>query len=516
MSRSPGIAASGHPETSRAAVEILRAGGNAFDAALAALCAACVAEPTMVSLGGGGYLLTRKPTGDPVVYDFFCQTPRRKRPVEELDFYPITADFGGEKQVFQVGMGAIAVPGVIAGLFEAHADLCRMPLRDIVQPAIALARRGVRFDQLHHFIVRILEPILTANPSVFHLFESPARPGELIGEGESQRNPALADALDLLARSGARLFYEGDWAEQLVRDSQHSGGYLELDDLKNYRVEKRVPLPFRYRGAECVINPPPSPGGCLIAFALALLENKIPQGTDWGGGVHVRAMVDALHTAGIAREEAESAARNMAGLLEPELLARWRSEVQHHSLFNRGTTHISVADAEGNFASLTASNGEGNVYLLPGTGIILNNMLGEEDLNPGGFHRWKAGSRLVSMMSPVIARETDGSLLALGTGGANRIRSAIMQVIVNILDFGMPLAEAVTAPRLHLEHDKLSLEPGFQPQALGVVRSTQPLDVHEWKAQNLFFGGVHAVRLHPSGRFEGAGDPRRGGVAEIA
>ena len=474
----------------------------------------------MVSLGGGGYLLARKPDGTSVVYDFFCQTPARKRPAEELDFYPITADFGDETQIFQVGMGAIAVPGVIAGLFAAHADLCRMPFRDIVQPAIELARQGVRFDRLHHNIVRILEPILMAQPQVFRLFESPARPGELIGEGETQRNPAFADALEHLASEGARLFYEGEWGQQLVRDHRDAGGYLERADLENYRVEKRVPLPFRYSGTECSINPPPSPGGCLIAFALGLLDGKIPAGAEWGGKNHLGALVDALHVTSLARAETEASTREMAKLLDEGALSRWRSEVQMHSLFSRGTTHISVADAAGNLASLTASNGEGNVYLLPGTGIILNNMLGEEDLNPGGFHRWKAGSRLVSMMSPVIAREADGSLLALGTGGANRIRTAITQVLVNILDFGMPLVEAVEAPRLHLENinpgSKLSLEPGFRAQALDLFHATESLEVNEWSGRHLFFGGVHAVRLHPSGQFEGAGDPRRGGVAEIA
>jgi gamma-glutamyltranspeptidase/glutathione hydrolase len=311
------------------------------------------------------------------------------------------------------------------------------------------------------------------------------------------------------------LFYRGDWGQQLARDSLERGGHLTLNDLSGYRVERRNPLQFTYRGAKCLINPPPSPGGCLIAFTLGLMADLLPPATRWGEPDHVRALLQALRATTLMRAETATEPGAMERLLDAESLARWRAEVQWHSLFSRGTTHISVADTEGNLASLSASNGEGNTYVLPGTGIILNNMLGEEDLNPAGFHQWREGSRLASMMAPLIAQAADGSLLALGSGGSNRIRSAIMQVLVNILDFGLPLAAAVKAPRLHLEGEKLSMEAGYGQDALHVLRE-KLANIHTWPSQNLFFGGVHTVRVTPSGEFEGAGDPRRDGAVAIA
>jgi gamma-glutamyltranspeptidase/glutathione hydrolase len=170
-------------------------------------------------------------------------------------------------------------------------------------------------------------------------------------------------------------------------------------------------------------------------------------------------------------------------------------------------------------ASLTASNGEGSAYVLPGTGIMLNNMLGEEDLNVSGFHRWQPDRRLASMMSPLVARRPDGFQLALGTGGSNRIRSAITQVMLNALHFKMPLTDAVNAPRMHLEATKLSIEPGFAPESmenLGMQARDTQLELLQWPERNLFFGGVHAVQVHPDGEFSGVGDSRRDGAVATA
>jgi gamma-glutamyltranspeptidase/glutathione hydrolase len=205
----------------------------------------------------------------------------------------------------------------------------------------------------------------------------------------------------------------------------------------------------------------------------------------------------------------------MEALLGKETIRRWQRGLELHSLFSRGTTHISVADAEGNIASMTASNGEGCSYVLPGTGVMMNNMLGEEDLNPGGFNQWKTGSRLASMMSPAVVELPDGTRFALGSGGSNRIRSAVTQVLVNLLDFGMTPEEAVSAPRFHLEGGMLSVEFGFAEAALSALQLAAPA-THLWPEKNLFFGGVHTVSVKPGGIFDGAGDPRRGGVVAYA
>ncbi len=518
MKPAAGIAATGHVETSRAAVTILRAGGNAFDAALAALCAACVAEPLLVSLGGGGFMLAREASGRSRLFDFFCQTPSRRRAEQDLDFFPITADFGNDTQQFHVGQGAIAVPGVVAGLFEVHRQLGHLPLVELVQPAVELARRGCRVNSMHHYVAHILDSILRADPALFQLFSSPQNPGHLIGEGELLSNPALADAFECLVREGEDIFYRGDWARQLVQDSQSRGGSLAADDLADYRVACRRPLHFRYQGADCQINPPPSPGGSLIAYALAQLRQVSPRHAAWGSAQHAAALVQAMRAANAARHlpwQQIPGQETMGQMLDAESLTQWQQGMQLHSRFSRGTTHISVADAAGNLASLTASNGEGNVYVLPGTGIILNNMLGEQDLNPAGFHRWQPACRLASMMSPLVARLDDGSLLAMGSGGSNRIRSAITQVMVNLLNYRMNMSDAVEASRCHLEGKKLSVEAGFDGAAFD---NLSPLvdEVHGWPEHNLFFGGVHAVQVHADGGFTGAGDSRRDGAVGIA
>jgi gamma-glutamyltranspeptidase/glutathione hydrolase len=226
-------------------------------------------------------------------------------------------------------------------------------------------------------------------------------------------------------------------------------------------------------------------------------------------------MGQAMQAAGKLRSEsladAELTEARVAAILDPEHLASWRKSIQQKAQFSRGTTHMSIADAQGNLASITVSNGEGCAYVLPGTGIMLNNMLGEEDLSPGGFHRWEENVRMASMMCPSVASLPDGGMVALGSGGSNRIRSAILQVLVNLFEFDLPLEMAVIAPRLHLEGSHFSVEAGFEQAALNSMIKQWP-DHKIWPEPNMFFGGVHAVERLADGSFRGTGDPRRGGA----
>jgi gamma-glutamyltranspeptidase/glutathione hydrolase len=514
-----GVAASGSAEVTQTAVDILEAGGNAFDAVLGALCTASIAEPLLASLGGGGFLLALPDGHKPRVYDFFCQTPAKRRPDGEIDFFPIIANFGSAEQEFHIGLGSAAVPGVVAGIFEAHRDLGRMPVGEIMQPAISLARDGVEVDYFHAYIARILQTIMHATPDSFALYESSDHPGELIRQGEVHRNPAAADAFEALAAEGPDLFYRGEWARLLAEDCARKGGVISRSDLAAYQVERREPVIFTYRGVKVAINPPPSPGGCLVAFALGVMSDWNSTGAEWGGETHIMNLLRGMRAASVARHdfsmESGLDCETMGRLLDPATIRDWRRSLDLHSLFSRGTTHISVADADGNIASLTASNGEGCAYVLPGTGIMLNNMLGEEDLHPAGFNRWKEGARLASMMSPAVAETPDGTRFALGSGGSNRIRSAVTQVLVNLCDFGMSPGAAVTAPRIHLEGPLLSIEPGIPEPSVAALDHAVPSS-HHWPEQNLFFGGVHTVSVGHGNEFDGAGDPRRGGVVAFA
>lgn len=516
----PGIVASGHAETSAAGRQLLEAGGNAFDAAVGALCAAMVCEPLLTSLAGGGFLLARPAGQAPEVFDFFVQTPRVRRPESELDFFPIVADFGTAVQEFHVGLGSAAVPGVAAGILEAHAALGRMPFTEVMGPAIALARQGVEVTAYQAYVSTVLLGILGISDEAMGLVAPaqaaglPLRPAVA---GERVFHPALADSFEALAREGRRWFYEGEPAQRLIADCRERGGQLTAADLQGYEVLRRRPVHCHAFGGDFWFNAPPSPGGSLVAFSLALLDSLDLETAGWGAPESRLAVVRAMDAANRLRSamSMDTLDEALAGawLSEPSL-TEWRGHALPSNLFSRGTTHLSVADGEGNLASLTTSNGEGCGYLMPGTGVMMNNMLGEEDLNPQGFHRWQPDTRLASMMCPTLARLADGSEVALGTGGSNRIRGAVLQVLLNLCAFRLPIADAVTAPRLHLEDDKLSVEAGLEADAMALLEADWP-DLERWPEPNLFFGGVHAVERLADGGFRGAGDPRRGGAVAV-
>lgn len=503
-----GAVAAGHAGTAEAAAIILEAGGNAFDAALAALCSACVVEPVLCSLGGGGFLLARQAGEKPRLFDFFVQTPKRKRPAEELEFYPILADFGVTRQEFHIGLGAIATPGIVRGLFDIQHRLGRLPMRTLVEPAIGQARLGVDINALQSSIFSIVEPIYLATAGARAVYASPLDPGRLPREGERFRQPELAESLEILAIEGPRLFYEGEMAGLMVESCRHQGGYLTLADLKDYRTIDREPLMRAYRGARIFTNPPPSAGGMLISFALALLDATPLGELEFGAPEHMERLARVMELTNLARAESMPE----GDLLHQPRLDNFRRALAGYPLSRRGTTHISVIDRQGNAASLSLSNGEGCGWLIPGSGIMLNNMLGEEDLNPGGFHQWEEDRRVASMMAPTLAMDAD-RLIALGSGGSNRLRTAILQVLCNLIDFHLSAGEAVTKPRIHVERGLINIEPGFSSATVKSLCAAYP-EHQLWSEPNLFFGGTHTLVLDRAG-FSGAGDPRRGGVFQL-
>lgn len=516
MITTPGAVAAGHELTAQAAESVLLDGGNAFDAVLAALVTACVAEPVLASLGGGGFLLARPAGSAPRLYDFFVQTPRNRRPQAELDFRPIVANFGTAQQEFHIGKGAIAVPGVVRGLFEVHRDLASMPLRQLVAPAVQCALDGIVVNPLQAYIYSVVGAIYQDTPEAKAIYASPSNPGVLISQGERLRQPELADVLQTLAIEGDDLFYRGEIARALVRDMQ-DGGHLVLEDLAHYQVHKRRPLSLSYRGSTLLTNPAPSFGGSLIGFGLKLLEDFDLRSLGFGSADQVALLARVLELTLDARSEVQQ--DNVLGfpsaekLLTPQRFAPYRSHLARSVQSRRGTTHISIIDASGNMASLSVSNGEGSGYVVPGTGIMLNNMLGEQDLNPSGFHQWGPDQRISSMMAPCIVLHQNGDVAAMGSGGSNRIRTAILQVLSNLMDFQMDVTESVYAPRIHYEAGLLSVEGGFDPARIARVLELFPH--HQiWSERNLFFGGVHTV-VTANGALRGAGDPRRAGVCIV-
>jgi gamma-glutamyltranspeptidase/glutathione hydrolase len=511
-----GVISAGHELTAQSGAEILRAGGNAFDAALAALATACVVEPALASLGGGGFLLAQPAEEAVRLYDFFVQTPQRRRAAAELDFRPIIADFGTAEQEFHIGRGAVATPGIVRGLFAAHRDLGSLPMRDILHQAVRHAHEGIRLSALQAYIFSVIAAVYRESPAAMAVYGSRDDPGRLPGEGEALHQPALADTLESLAVEGEDLFYRGEIAASLARE-MHAGGHLAAADLAAYAMIPRRPLALAYRQARLFTNPPPASGGLLIAFGLQLLGG-VDFGTPrYGSAEHLERLTRVLALTQEARLTACAHGLtphpNDALLLDPAFLSRYRRLLAGQAPVRRGTTHISVIDGRGNVAALSVSNGEGSGCLVPGTGIMLNNMLGEQDLNPDGFHRWPTDTRMTSMMAPALLSFSDGRVLALGSGGSNRIRSAMLQVVSNLVDFGMDIEEAVTAPRIHLEAEHLSVEGGFDSERLQELLAAYPSH-HLWEDLNLFFGGVHTV-LRDGANLRGTGDPRRGGASIV-
>lgn len=510
-----GGVAAGHPLTAEAGAEILRQGGNAFDAAIAAVMTAWVTESVLTSAGGGGFLLAHTATGKNCLFDFFTQTPRRNQLHKRPDFYPIHANFGDTVQEFHIGLGSMAVPGAIAGLLHVHKRLGRLPLAAIAEPAMYHARTGVTVSPFLAYVYQVLKPILTASPAAQALY---TRNGELLALGDTLKMPDLASAIQQCVTQGAAVFYEGAIAQQLIQDCQAAGGYLTLADLQHYTVIERQPLSLQYRDATFLTNPPPSSGGTLIGFALKLLEQANLPEVGHGSPEHITCLVKAMALTNAARRDGYDGRLYETDVAEAFLAATHLNP--YEAIFQRvvnklgSTTHVSAIDSEGNAVSVTTSNGEGSSYVIPGTAIMVNNMLGEEDLHPHGFHRWNPNQRISSMMAPTIVLRGGKPHLALGSGGSNRIRSAILQVISNVVDFGMPLRIAVEAPRLHWEQGKLHLEPGYTQPSLPMFNAEDVTDVVPWQQQNMFFGGVHAVALE-SGHLYGAGDPRRGGAVQI-
>jgi len=501
--RHKGCVAAGHELTAQSMADILVAGGNAFDAAIAGAFMACVAEPVLAAPGGGGFCMIHDARRARIsLLDFFAHTPRFKRDVADVEFFPITADFGTATQEFHIGAGAAATPGFAQGMCALHRGFGKLPFSIIAEPAVRAARAGVQVSEFQASLFKIISPILLSNPCAREVF---APGGKLLEAGKTLSNPALGDTLEALAEEGEIVFTKGEIGQAILAQSKDQGGFLRHEDLSDYEVELREPLLRNYKGLELFLNPPPSAGGTLIAFALGLMARMDNDDKDF-----ILSIARALDLSDAARRYTGHCLETLSD--DAALIACLEAAGKHTPSW-RGTTHVSAIDGQGNAAALTISNGEGNGYMLGKYGFMLNNMLGEEDLSPHGFHNWQENLRLSSMMAPTLVRGADGALTALGSGGSNRIRSAIAQVIAK-LGIGHELKKAVEAPRVHLEHGHLDFEDFFGDQQRANLVAAFP-DNRAWGEQNMFFGGVHAVSCTPQGGLAVAGDPRRAGAGRI-
>ncbi|HYG96980.1 MAG TPA: gamma-glutamyltransferase [Solirubrobacterales bacterium] len=499
-----GVVAAGHPLTAEAGAEVLRDGGNAVDAAVCAVLASFAAESPLTGFGAGGHMMVHE-GGETTLIDFFVAAPGLDGIERRTELVPIPIRFDAETtQTFYVGPASCGVPGTAAGLAHALERFGTMPLSSLAGPGIRIAREGAQINRGQAHILEILGPIHEHMPGTRELY---APQGRRLGEGDVFRFPELAEALERFAAEGAEPFYRGELAARISDFVVGNGGVLGPGDLAAYAAVERPPIVAPFRGAEVLTNPPPSSGGILIAYCLGLLERF---GSHSGPEQLVLAMEAANDRRDLAFAEALYEEGMEAGFLDPVGLDLAATDLLG------STTHISVLDAAGACASVTCSNGSGSGVLVPGTGVILNNMLGEEDLNPTGFHAIAPGRRVPSMMAPTVVRRDGEIVLALGSAGSNRIRSAILQTVVRAVEQGYPVAAAIEAARLHFEQGVVQAERGVDPEALDRLEE-RGWEVARWPSLNLFFGGVQAVARDPrSGELSGGGDPRRGGAVAYA
>ena len=435
--------------------------------------------------------------------DAFTAIPGRETPPDRelAEVEPVLVPFDEQTtQVFHIGAAACAVPGVLAGLHAVHRRFGSMPWRDLLRPAAEAADRGVASSGGQYAVLVAIRDILRHTPEVSAVFWPR---GSWSPRASRCASPTSAPTIERLAERPDDL-YTGELARAMVDHQHATGGPLTMADLAAYRPVWRRPLEVPYGRHVIMTNPPPSSGGVLIGHMLAVLEG-VPGPRPPGRARTLRAYAETMR----------AAAPDAHGAVHPTALPR-RPRAPHavgrrlsppaarpscrRSRASRprrspcrpipGTTHVSVVDRAGNACAFTASNGCHSGVIVPGTGLHLNNMMGEEDLAAG--RHMPPGTRLTSMQAPSMAA-SDGELeLVIGSSGSNRLRSAITQVAVNVLDHGMPAQEAVDHPRVHVEGDRLDCEGGIDEAELEVLERWGER-LNRFEGLNLYFGGTNIV-----------------------
>lgn len=484
-----GVIAAGHPKTAEAGAEILSSGGSAVNAAIAAVAMSMVVEPILSSPGGGGFAMTRDANSGAIeLIDFFPQTPLKENvefeDATDAGVFQVYADFGTTTQAFNVGPATAATPGLAAGLGHLHNSRAQSAtpafgLSDLFAPAAEAARTGVTITDFQAHLWGVVEPILTATEGALRLYHPQGRAPYT---GELFVNAGLADALELIAKGSA---VDTDFGAAIVRN-QTGRGHVTQSDFRSYEVITREPITVRLGSALVYLNPLPAASGVLIAHSLRQLDSTDP--------LALAAAFD--HT----DQERKRVGTDLAAL------------VPSGNVRQQGTTHVSVIDRDGNACAITVSNGAGNGDVVEPYGFMMNNILGEQDVNPS-MPNWPTNTRLSSMMSPTLIEFDDGSIAAIGSGGSNRIRTAISQTVARMCIDGAPLKVAIDAPRLHVEDQHVDFE-DFGSGANAALSDAFGSSL-AWPEPNLFYGGVHGATRHASGQMHGHGDARRGGHAIV-
>ncbi len=497
------MTAAGSTIGAEAAASVADAGGNAVDAALAAAIVSLSTEPGIIAPAAGAFITVWEPGQDPVTIDGYCEMPGRADP-DRLGTgrHEIFMTYGGGMRT-NVGYSSVATPGAFAGFEVASQRYGAAPWAEVFRPAIHFTRTGfpvpgvtARYWEHSH------EVIFGWHPDSHRIVHHPD--GSVRAQGEILTIPELADSLELIATGGAEVFYTGDIGNAIADELHEHGGILSRADMAAYQAVVREPIRLHLHGWDIATNPAPAIGGAALAALLLLLGEDGLEG--WTPS-EIDRLVQAQRAVFAYRSTRLEAAGEQLPAAVTELLEAARMGDVGRLLASGSTTHVSSVDSDGRACAITASAGYGSGVMVPGTGIWLNNSLGELELHPDGFHGLAPGTRLMSNMAPTIARNEDGEVLAIGSAGADRITTAVGESLINHLWLDMDLVQAVAHPRVHAEvfdgQPTVAYELDLPVEAKGPVR--------HFAERSMYFGGVQAAAWSPAQGLIGTADPRRSG-----
>ncbi len=490
------------PVSLAAGREMALAGGNAVDVAITAAMTAMATEPGIVSLGGGAYVSVWPAGQEPVVVDGNVEMPGRGLAREAFGqgVREVFTEYGGGVTMF-AGPGSVATPGAALAGAEAVRRFGVAPWADVCAPAALACRHGYPVGgAAARYLGFVADRLFGTDPEAHAVVTRPD--GSPLGAGETATNGPLADLLDLVGREGAAVLTTGEVGRAMVADLAARGGLVTLADVEAYVPVVRDPVRRRIGAWDLAFNPPPSVGGPMLAVMLAELARRGYY--DWADVITVQEAVlrYRLEVHDVATD-LDAAGHALLASVDRQGLAGLPTSAS--------TAHVSAVDSDGLACAVTMSAGYGAGVTVPGTGMLLNNALGEPELNRLGLHSLVPGTRLASNMAPTTGRTDDGRVLAVGSPGADRITTALMQVLGQGCLHGADLRTAIEAPRVHIrfDADRAAVVEHESDDGIAATVRSSGYPGHDHGPLSMYFGGVGAAFRHEDGRLLAAGDPRR-------
>ena len=486
-----------------AAAEVADAGGNSVDCAVAAALLAMNTEPGVCALAGSAFVTVWPAEGDAVTIDGNVAIPGFGSPSidPKHGIQSVHMEYGGGVETL-VGSASVAVPGSLASLEMASRNYGAVEWKTIVEPSVRATRQGFPLSSAcHHYLQYSAEPIFSRSTDGYRALHDSE--GNLLPAGSPIIVPHLANSLEQISAEGSRTYYKGDLAKRITGHVQENGGLLTADDMKRYEPVVRDALKVDIGGWTVATNPSPAVGGAVLAAMLLAFRETDFARWNTDALLHlINVQNAALRFRTDVLDVSDDVARDIDTLL---------AEVQSGNLVSRyasaSTVHTSAVDEHGLGCAITASSGYGSGEMPDGTGLWLNNCMGELELNRDGLDAGPVGARLPSNMAPSVAR-SGNAVLAVGSPGADRITTALHQFLINFVQMGMSLEDSVSQSRMHLEvrgpEPVLAIEPGLDLPEVSIK-------INPYPEKGMYFGGVGVALHDPEHGFGVAADPRREG-----